>query len=361
MERRFSNIRSQTMSRDEVMAKLGEFGYLNTRHKEIEPDARTAILAGHDGELGFRSHSGTKLMEMPQEGIDSLSKFLAIPWPIGEDNAKGITPNTFATLATDRLGRAKKFTFVTRDNKIVGWTVTKEPIMEPEKVIENALKVIPDATFDNLFDLGGFKVVMDVCSPIDKPIAVGELARGGATVLFSPYGSTAPEVQSYVKQLLCLNGNTTDDVLRRYEYTGAGGGGGNNGGGGYWNWLKNSLKKAADSVEGIVTRWRGLKDEIIPPEERSHIIAGIIKDAKLSNEVADAIWAHVTDEPIETAYDAMGLITWAASHVMTDPRQILRARGFAEQFSRRTSRSRACPYCHRDEGGTSLVVPPQAG
>lgn len=340
---------AEPMTREQVLANFGEAGYLNTRHKEIEPDARTAILVGRDGEFGFRPSSGSRLLEFePETGIKTLQDFLKVPWPIGEDDAKGITPATFATLATDRIGRAKKFTFVTRDNKVTGWTVTKEPIMEPERVVEMIEKVMPDALYGNLFNLPNYNVVIDVFSPVAKPGAVGDIVNAGATVLFSPYGTIAPSVRSFVRQLLCFNGNSTDDVLRKYEFTGGGGNG--NSDKGYWNWLKNTVKKAANSVEGIVTRWRGLLDEHIPPEERSHVIAGIIKDAKLNEEQAAAIWAHVVNEPVENAYDAMNLITWAASHTMTDPRMILRARSFAEEMSRTRRASRACPMCHKNEG-----------
>lgn len=347
----------QPLTQEQVMEQFERLGYLNTRHREIIPDARTAVVAGRDG-IGFRPTSGARLIELePETGIKTLGDFLKIPWPIDNEGAKGITANTFANVATDRLGRQKKFTFVTRDGKLVGWTVTKDPIIEPERVIETIGKVYPDAAYDNVFNLDNYKVSLDLFTPSITRTAdtrVGDLARAGATVLFSPYGTVAPSVQAYTNTLICLNGAMHSDFIGEFAFTGNGHGGGDNSGD-YWRWLKAALKKAANAIGGITDRWHSLVNENIPEGERAHVIAGIIKDAKLPPEVAAAIWAKVADEPVENAYDAMQLITWAASHTMTDPRMVMRARRFADGFSRERGHSRACPMCHRRE--TELTAP----
>jgi len=80
-----------------------------------------------------------------------------------------------------------------------------------------------------------------------------------------------------------------------------------------------------------------------------------LKEARISGDVAQAIEEHALEEPPETAYDLYNLITWGASHVLSDPLSILRARRAADSFSHEKTHRRLCPVCR---ARSQVALPP---
>ena len=87
--------------------------------------------------------------------------------------------------------------------------------------------------------------------------------------------------------------------------------------------------------------------ERIAPEDRASVLEAMLRSAGITGVNAEAVRAHALEEPPETAYDAHNLITWAATHILTEPRRILRARAAMATFTSETEHRRVCPVCRR--------------
>ena len=145
-----------------------------------------------------------------------------------------------------------------------------------------------------------------------------------------------------------MNGASSFEKLA--EFKGSGGGDGS-----FLPWFNSSVKKAYRSVDRILNQWRDMVNQPISPADRAGLLAALLKEARISGEYAEAIQEHALEAPPQNAYDLYNLITWGASHVLTDPMAILRARRASDDFSHEKTHRRLCPVCR---SRSQLTLPP---
>lgn len=84
-----------------------------------------------------------------------------------------------------------------------------------------------------------------------------------------------------------------------------------------------------------------------PEGQRAAVLEALLKKARITGDIAEAIRAEAIERPIETSYDAMNLITYASSHFLTNLSDVVRARAAADNFAHEERHQRICPICHQ--------------
>lgn len=74
--------------------------------------------------------------------------------------------------------------------------------------------------------------------------------------------------------------------------------------------------------------------------------AGIQREAKISGEDANAVRAMAVDNPPNTSYDLMNLLTHATSHLIEDPKRVAIAQKAVASYTSENEHARVCPVCH---------------
>ncbi len=145
---------------------------------------------------------------------------------------------------------------------------------------------------------------------------------------------------TYVLRLACTNGAISNTVVREFSYSGGEGDD-------IWQWFRHSIKEAYRGFTRIVKGYEALAAEEVAPADRPLYLENLLKQAGVRGVMAEAVRARALEEPPRTAYDMMNLLTWASSHLLEEPRQIIRAQAAAAHFSEETTHARSCPVCHR--------------
>ena len=183
---------------------------------------------------------------------------------------------------------------------------------------------------------------LELVGGLEHHVKKGDLIRSGVLIDFNPAGLTDPVVQAYGQRLVCTNGMTAMTVLESHTLTG--------------NqdeteaWLREAVKTAYTGLESAVLRWREMAGFTIRPQDRSLLLGGLAKDSKLSGTAQAALYAQGTEEPPETAYDVLNLMTWLTSHVLENPQRIARAQAATARFAQDEIYHKHCPTCRRSGG-----------
>jgi hypothetical protein len=117
--------------------------------------------------------------------------------------------------------------------------------------------------------------------------------------------------------------------------------------GNIWPWLRKAAKDSFKAVGTIAARYKELAGEAINPEDRAMVLAGLLREARVNTEVATAVQARALQDPPQNAFEMMNLLTWATSHAMRDPVEIVRSRHVAANFAGTDTHGRYCPTCRR--------------
>jgi hypothetical protein len=88
-----------------------------------------------------------------------------------------------------------------------------------------------------------------------------------------------------------------------------------------------------------------IKDRI-PAEQRALILEGLLRKAKIGGDLADTIRSRAIQQPPRNSYEMLNLITWASSHLLSEPAQVDRTRAIAAEFVSETAHHTYCPMCH---------------
>jgi hypothetical protein len=329
------------MNRDEALKKVESVCNLKTRVITATPKTRLVL---EPDIIWLKPGNGGHQLEVTDRGIEQLSAFAHIP----DSYRKDLTPNTYASLTGELLQKKGSFTIIMQNGRVTGFAKAEEyRYIDPEKVMKALERLIPGADFDRVIPYDDkFAVMVDVVTERRQEVVVGDPASAGATILFSPINIVIPSVTSYVKRWFCLNGASSFEKLAEFK------GGGD---GGFLPWFNSSVKKAYRGVDRILNQWRDMTLQTITPADRAGLLAALLKEARISGDVAQAIEEHALEEPPQTAYDLYNLITWGASHVLTDPIAILHARKAADGFSREKTHRRLCPVCR---SRSQVALPP---
>lgn len=184
------------------------------------------------------------------------------------------------------------------------------------------------------------RVHLETYGAEEKAVSRGDLVRAGVFTEFSVLGVTRPLIQAYTLRLACTNGATTQDIFDQYQF-GSGGDGDD-----VWQWFRQMGKKAYRSLGKIVERWQELRSQRVPEGQRAEMLEAWIKEARLSEDVAEAVQARAINEPPHNQYDILNLVTWAQSHVITEPSEISRTMRRVSEIQAHAHTGRICPLCH---------------
>ena len=321
------------MNRVQVMERLQPL--LNVQVRDVQNPEFSRVASSEDT-LILRPSRG-RSYPIAKEGIESLLRFTGVPEHLG----KHLRLPTLEKVFTETIQTKGAYQVIMKDGTVVDIIPgTERQAVPPERALEVIEQAIPDVDFHRVLELPHFTTAIEVVGVDEHPVQKGDLVRAGAEVIFSPIGTVSPRVRAYVMRLACINGATSSDDFGNFSY-GAGDGGS------VWNFLRTSVKKAYRAIGPIVARWQELQNENIPPEQRAELLEGLIRRARLPNKVADAVRAMALREPFDNAYQAMNLLTHASSHLLTEGRDVLRARESAALFASESQHRRMCPVCHR--------------
>lgn len=322
------------MKKEDVLQCLEPLSGVSTRTLEHQP--RTRVMVQPD-QVILRPGSGGRHMPLSEEGVKSLAKFSGMSHKLCQE----ISPDLFGQVATQVLARRGHYSVMLMDGAIASFD---KPHLgrqvNPERLVATIERAIPHPEYLQVIPRDDFTASIELVGEKQEAVVRGDLVRAGALINFSPIGTVAPEVQSFVLRLLCTNGMVDTQVLR--EYNGGGGGEGDD----IYQWFRKSLVDAYSAITPIVNRFREMREDHIPAAQRALILEDMLRKADIKGELADTIRARAIQEPPRNAYEMLNLITFASSHLAPDPAQIRRLRSVAAHFSSEGRHSGLCPLCH---------------
>ena len=322
------------MNRDEVLERIQPI--LNYRVRSVVHEPRTRVQVLPDM-VALRPSGGAHLVPFAKEGVTALAQYTGM----GGNLIRQLSPDTFGRVATELLARHEQYGLILKGDSIVAFC--KRGVYQglpAERVLHAIERSLKGTDYHRVqVNEGTTEVRLEVVGAQQQPVVRGDLVRAGALINFSPVGTINPMVQSYVVRLTCTNGAMSNDVLAEYHYGGNGGGEGDN----IYQWFRDSVRSVGGALSTIVERYHRMR----PEAQRAQVLEALLRQAKITGEDAQAVRAMAIERPPRNAYEAMNLITWANSHVLTEPRQITRAQQAAARFSDEAQHSRVCPVCRR--------------
>lgn len=326
------------MKRTEVLERLNTLTGYQVKRVEHTPKTRYVVTPDM---IVLRPGEGRHALTVTQGGAKNLARFAGL----GTDLPRVLSPDTFGRAVTELMAHKRGgYTVVIKDNEAVDFgpaELAGRTNVNPERVVSLLENVMgSDAEYYRV-TIENLAATLEVVGVEEAPVARGDIIRAGALVKFSPLGTILPVVQSYCLRLACTNGATTNTILREYHY------GGDGGGSNFWDWFKKSVRESYRAVDTIAAEWQRLTNEAVAPADRAGVLDALIREAKLPPDMADAVRAEALAHPPENAYQVMNLITWASSHLLSDPKQITRAMTVAADFATEVERHKNCPVCHR--------------
>lgn len=331
--------------------------------EQINPitDLKLKVIDGQHVKVGvsdegvvLRPGTGGKLIPFTQEGIDSLGKFTGFP----AVTTTKLSRQTAGNVMTELLRRKEKFSVFTREGEIVSvfraqqWHTLKVERMLT--VLENTIHL---QDYNRVLIPTGGKLTAQIEMVGERREVIAgsalenDVIAGGIAVNFSPIGVISPSIESFVLRIWCSNGCYTPEVTGEYEFPAGGGGEGDD----VWQWFRSTSRKAYNSVTRIAKHFDAMAQEQISPADRAAILDSMLIKAGMRGEVADAVRAEALTHPPANTWDMMNLITWGASHIIEEPKEVIRAHKSVKEFIRATSHQRTCPMCHQSMGRHTAV------
>jgi len=324
------------MNRTEVLQQLEPITH--TLVRQVEHGPRTRVVVTPDMVV-LRPGSGGHLIPLNENGVKALTNYIGMPRSLCQQ----LSPDTFGRVVTELLDRKQRYNILLDNGQVIDFADYRGIRNLPtERVVETIERSVPSAEFHRVNLFGQYSAMIEVVGEQRQPVVRGDLIRAGALVTFSPINTIRPTVQSYVLRLACTNGMTANNVLKEFQF----GGGGE--GDDIWQWFRQSLRDAYRSLNAIVNRYREMRNERIPADQRAAMLEAMLRDARITGEDADAIRARAIEEPPRNTYDLVNLLTWASSHVVREPARIRRIQTTVATFSSEAEHRQVCPICHRN-------------
>ncbi len=322
------------MNRVEVLERMEPI--LGTQVRNIDHNPKTRITVTPDM-VTLRPGGGQHHLELTKEGVKSMAGFVGLPWNL----AARLRPETFGTVATELLGRKNRYSLMLRDGAVTAIAKPTElHSLNPARVLTAIEGGIKGVEYHRALILENFVVSLEIVGERREPVVRGDLIQAGARIAFSPLGTIDPIVQGYALRCVCTNGMTNNTVLREFQYGGSGEGDD------VWQWFRKSSRAAYNSLTIMVARYREMRGEGIAADQRATMLEAMLKEAKISGEDAIAIRAMALENPPETSYDLMNLISNASSHLLEEAKQVRTAQDAVADYSSESEHARVCPVCH---------------
>ena len=324
------------MDRTEVLERIEPV--LDTQVRRVDHNPRTRVAITPDAVI-FRPGGGARTLEMTENGVRGMARYAGIPEGMG----KNLRPDTFGRVATELLERKQRYILVVKDGRVVDFAKPGEyHPLNPERVLRSIETAIPGVDYHRVLVMPENSVSLEVIGDRRQPVRRGDLIQAGANIAFSPIGTIAPLVRSYVLQLSCTNGATHNTIIREFHF----GGGGE--GDDIWQWFRRSVRDAYQAMDRIVARYRQMTEDEIRPEDRALVLTAMLKEAGIVGAAAETVRAWAIENPPQTAYDVVNLITRASSHLLEAPHEVRRAQLAAATFTDEEQHHRICPTCRRE-------------
>lgn len=326
------------MNREEVLEQLAPVRNISARTIDHIPATRVQVTPEM---VTLRPGRGSRILQLAPEGVKSMAQFAEMPQGL----AQKLRPVTFAAVATELLERKSSYDVLIRDDQVVAFAKPHHHRnLNPERLLRTIDGAIRgDVEYNRVMVTSDLAVTLEVVGTHQQAVVRGDMVQAGALVMFSPIGTILPSVQSYVLRLACTNGVTSTDILREFRYGGGDGGEGDD----VWQFFRVSVRDAYNSVGRIINRWREMIEERLEPADRAMILEAMIKEAGIPKEDANAIRAMALQDPPQSTYDVLNLISYASSHLLEQPHQVRRAQTALASFQVQTEHERICPVCRR--------------
>jgi hypothetical protein len=283
----------------------------------------------------MRPGNGGHLIPFTENGTKALAKFVGLPQRLCNE----LSPDLFGRVTTELLGRKERYNLLLENGQVENLVdyrgIRNLPV---DRVLSTIEHVVPDCDYHRVSVLSNYSASLEIVGPRQEAVRRGDIVQAGALVNFSPINIIKPLVQSYVLRLTCTNGQTARTVLA--EFAGGGGEGDD-----VWQWFRQSVRAAYQSIGDIVNRYRQMIQERIPPEQRAAMLEELLRQAGITGKEAEAVRAQAIQDPPRNTYDMMNLITWASSHIIQSPERIQRALNAGATFTLESQHATICPLC----------------
>jgi hypothetical protein len=317
----------------EVLEKLEPI--CHTTARQIEHNPRTRVLV-EPGQVTIRPGNGGRLIPVGENGVKALADFVDLPHNV----CQRLSPDLFGRVTTELLARKERYNVLLENGEVRTFSdfrgIANLPIGRVLSTIEQGM---PQCDFHRVDVFDNCSTALEIVGITQEAVRRGDLVRAGALVKFSPINTIRPSVQSFVLRLACTNGATSRTVLA--EFTGGGGEGDN-----VWQWFRQSVRAASQSLGNIVERYRQMLEERIPPEQRAGVLEELLRQAGIIGKDAEAVRALAIQQAPRNSYEMMNLITYASSHIIEHPERRQRALNAAASFVDDSEHSTTCPLCH---------------
>jgi len=320
------------VNRTDVLERLEPI--CHTTARQVEHNPRTRVLV-EPGRVIMRPGNGGHSIPFSENGTKALAKFVGLPQKLCNE----LSPELFGRVTTELLSRKERYNLLL-DNGQVENLVDYRGIrnLPVERVLSAIEHVVPNCDYHRVSVLEQYSASLEIVGPRQESVRRGDIVQAGALVNFSPINIIKPLVQSYVLRLTCTNGATSKLVLA--EFAGGGGEGDD-----VWQWFRQSVRAAYQSIGDIVNRYRQMIQERIPPEQRAGILEELLHRAGITGKEAEAVRAQAIQEAPRNTYDMMNLITWASSHIIRSPERIQRTLNASATFTSESQHATICPLC----------------
>lgn len=306
------------MERSEVLERLAPMRHLRV----VNVERGAARVEATDEGLVMRPGRGRPLT-VTADATPKVFKFAGLQ----QNTAESLSRRTLGAAATELLAAKGRYVLFTRDGEVVDITPPGALVpVDPERVVRAVERALPDVEYTRVLtpraneaqiELAAGEPLMVVETTPRESRHLGDLVRGGAMLTFSTFGTNAPEVQSFVVRLVCTNGLLATDVIRTYRL----GGDGDD----LYGFFRTSVREAYRAAGAIVERFRAMAGREIAPDQRAHILEGLLRKAHISGRDAMAVHAAAEENPPTNEWEAYNLVTWATSHVIEEPARVIRA------------------------------------
>lgn len=321
------------MNRTAVLEKLEPI--CHTTARQIEHNPKTRVLV-EPGQVTIRPGNGGHLIPVGEDGVKALANFVGLPHNV----CQRLSPDLYGRVTTELLARKERYNVLLENGEVRTFSdfrgITNLPV---ERVLSAVEQGMPNCDYHRVDVFDDCSTALEIVGITQETVRRGDLVRAGALVKFSPINTIRPLVQSFVLRLACTNGATSRTVLA--EFTGGGGEGDN-----VWQWFRQSVRAAYQSIGGIVERYRAMLEERIPPEQRAGVLEELLRRAGITGKDAEAVRALAIQQAPRNSYEMMNLLTYASSHIIEHPERRQRALTATASFADESEHTTICPLCH---------------
>jgi len=321
------------MDRTAVLDKLEPISHVSAR--PVVHTARTRVLV-QPSQVVIRPGNGGQLVPMSENGVKAMANFVGLPQKV----CKELSSDMFGKVVTELLSRKERYNLLLDNDEVQNFGdyrgVRNLPV---DRVLSTIEQGMPHCDYQRVSILGNHSAILEMVGTKQEAIRRGDVVQAGAMVTFSPINTVKPVVQSYVLRLACTNGMTSKTVLA--EFTGGHGEGDD-----VWQFFRQSVRAAYQSMGSVVNRYREMIRERIPADQRAGMLEEFLRQAGITGKEAEAVRAQAIQEPPRNTYDMLNLVTWASSHIIRSPEKIQRALAASATFVSESEHASVCPLCH---------------